>query len=69
MNTKNIEYCHGHCEKGRKASADFLNNNNSAYDAALDFMWFTDECFKTCLHKDKHTKESKLEEKINGADY
>ena len=58
MSTKNIEYCNKYCEKGRKASAEFLDSNNSAYDAALDFMWFTDECFKTCPYKDKHIKES-----------
>lgn len=59
MNTQvNIEYCDKCCQKGIGARDRFLDNSNSAYDAAMDFMWFTEECFKTCPFKDKHTKEN-----------
>lgn len=49
-----IGYCDKICMIGKKASEDFLLKNNSAYDAALDFIFFTKECFKTCPYKDKH---------------
>ena len=50
----NIRYCNKYCHIGREKSREFLNNNNSAYDAALDFVWFTEECFKTCPYKAEH---------------
>lgn len=52
------KYCDQQCLIGKVKSEEFLNNHNSAYDAALDFIWFTEECFKTCPYKDKHTKKS-----------
>lgn len=55
----NIAYCDKNCPIGKKKSTEFLDKNNSAYDAALDFMWFTEECFKTCPYKEMHTKELK----------
>lgn len=55
METKlNIRYCDQHCPKGIEARTKFLNEQNSAYDAALDFMWFTEKCFETCPCKDRH---------------
>lgn len=54
-----IKYCDKKCPKGMKASKEFLDNNNSAYDAALDFMWFTEECFKTCPYKDNFSVAEK----------
>ncbi len=59
LNTKlNISYCDKQCKKGAEARNIFLNQNNSAYDAAMDFVWFTEECFKTCPYKDKHMEEN-----------
>jgi hypothetical protein len=55
----NIRYCDKCCQKGIEARRKFLDENNSAYDAAMDFMWFTEECFKTCPYKEMHTKELK----------
>lgn len=42
------EYCIKHCELGCKKSKEFLDQSNSAYDAALDMHWFVEECKKTC---------------------
>ena len=50
----NIEYCDKFCAIGREKREELLDKNNSAYDAAMDFMWFTEKCFKTCPYKDKH---------------
>jgi hypothetical protein len=55
----NINYCGKKCSIGKEKSNIFLNKNNSAYDAAMDFVWFTEECFRTCPFKDKHTKQDK----------
>ena len=55
----NLDYCYKCCEKGKKASDEFLDKNNSVYDAASDFWSFTDECFKTCPYKYEHKKEKK----------
>ena len=52
-------YCIKHCEIGCKKSKEFLDKNNSAYDAAIDFWAFTEKCFENCPYKDKHTKEKK----------
>ena len=54
-----ITYCNNECSIGKKASKEFLNNNNSAFDAAIDFWHFVDECIKTCPYKDKHNTEEK----------
>jgi hypothetical protein len=48
MSIKDIKYCGTVCEKGKKASESCLNENNSAFDAALDFRLFVEECKKTC---------------------
>lgn len=55
----NLEYCNYHCPKGIEAREKFLNENNSAYDAVIDFWAFADKCFETCPYKDKHTEENK----------
>lgn len=47
-----LKYCNNECAKGKAASEKFLNENNSAYDAAVDFWAFCDECYKTCPYKD-----------------
>ena len=53
----NCSYCDKVCPIGRQASKDFLDSNNSAYDAAMDFLAFVENCFRTCPYKDKHLKE------------
>lgn len=52
-----LDYCYKCCEKGQKAGKEFLEKNNSVFDAASDFWAFTDKCFKTCPYKDIHKKE------------
>lgn len=52
-----IKYCNDKCDLGIAAREKFLNINNSAYDAALDFIFFIDECYRECPHKAEHSKE------------
>lgn len=52
-----ITYCNDICPIGRAARDEFLNLNNSAFDAAMDFRHFTDNCFKNCLYKSEHFKK------------
>jgi hypothetical protein len=52
-----FEYCYKRCPAGKKASEELLEKNESVFDAINDFWVFTNECFKTCPYKDKHTKE------------
>jgi hypothetical protein len=54
----NFKYCYKTCQKGKEASEKFLNENNSAFDAAIDFQYFTDKCFETCQHKAELEKEN-----------
>lgn len=49
-----ITYCFEMCSIGKAASDKFLDLNNSAIDAAIDFGSFTENCFKTCPHKSAH---------------
>lgn len=53
-----IEYCYKKCKKGKNNSDRFLKENNSVYDAAIDFWFFVDDCFKTCPHKDCHSDKT-----------
>ena len=55
----NIRYCNEHCCIGQAAKEKFLDVNNSAIDAAMDFRFFIDNCFKTCPHKSAHTTTDK----------
>jgi hypothetical protein len=41
-------------------SEEFLESCNSACSAALDFQFFTKECFKTCQYNDNQ-KESEVD--------
>jgi hypothetical protein len=52
-----LDYCYKKCSTGKKASDEFIDKNNSVYDAAVDFWSFTDECFKTCPYKDAHCEQ------------
>lgn len=54
-----ITFCNNECSIGKAARDKFLDMNNSAYDAAIDFWAFTDNCFKTCPHKAEHAKKDK----------
>lgn len=51
-----ITFCYEHCGIGKAASDNFLNLNNSAFDAAFDFQGFVENCFKTCPYKSEHEK-------------
>lgn len=49
-----ITYCYNKCTIGKAASDDFLANHNSAVDAAIEFNFFTQNCFKICPYKSNH---------------
>lgn len=44
-------YCYEKCAIGKVASEKFLSINNSVFDAAADFLDFTETCSKTCPRK------------------
>ncbi len=54
-----FEYCNQKCSVGKAASQKCLDENESISDAAIDFWYFVEECFKTCPYKDKHNTEEK----------
>lgn len=47
------DFCIKGCPIGLEKSKEFLDKNNSAYDAAMDMHFFVDKCIKTCPYKDK----------------
>lgn len=47
------DFCIKSCPLGIEKSKEFLDKNNSAYDAAMDMHFFVKECMKTCPYKDK----------------
>ena len=51
-----ISYCNDVCSIGKAARDKFLDINNSAFDAAADFRFFTENCFKACPFKTEHSK-------------
>lgn len=51
-------FCDKKCLKGKQMSNELLSKNNSAFDAAIDFVMFTEECFKTCPYKEKHIQDA-----------
>lgn len=53
----NFMYCLKTCKKGQEASKKFLDENNSAFDAVIDFQFFTDDCYNTCPFKAELDKE------------
>ena len=55
----NFKYCYQTCSKGKETSEKFLSENESVYDAAMDFQYFTDKCFETCQYKDELDKENR----------
>ena len=54
----NIKYCGDICPIGRVKSEEFLTMNNSAFDAAMDFIRFTEDCFKNCPYSQHHGKDT-----------
>ena len=55
----NIKYCYEKCDIGQTASDKFLKLSNSVIDAAIDFNFFTENCFKTCPYTQEHTKKTR----------
>jgi hypothetical protein len=51
------DYCIKECPLGIEKSKEFLEINNSAYDAAMDMHFFVEKCINTCPYKDKFSKE------------
>ncbi len=51
------DFCIKGCPLGTEKSKEFLDKNNSAYDAAMDMHFFVENCIKTCPHKDKFKTE------------
>ena len=47
------DFCIKECPLGIEKSEEFLDKNNSAFDAAMDMHCYVKECIKTCLYKDK----------------
>lgn len=47
------DFCIKECPLGKKKSEELLDKNNSAYDAAVDMLYFVEECIKTCPNKEK----------------
>lgn len=50
MEEKKVDYlyCSDTCPIGKAKKEQFLEENNSAYDAAFDMIHFVQECTKTC---------------------
>ena len=46
-----FSYCDNGCEKGKKMLNEYLDKNNSAFDAFVDFQYFVEECSKSCPYK------------------
>ena len=47
----NLNFCDTECPIGKRAKEELLNRRNSAFDAAIDFNYFIDECRETCPFK------------------
>jgi hypothetical protein len=41
-------YCLDNCTICKAKEEEFLRSCNSSYDAALDLLWFVEECAETC---------------------
>lgn len=53
-----IAYCNKECCVGKEMSRKLLEEENSAHDAAINFVFFTEKCFDTCPYKNEHKKLS-----------
>ena len=56
-----IKYCYEHCSIGKEASSKYLELNSSVFDAAIDFQYFTENCFKICPYKQAHINKKDRE--------
>ena len=54
LKTPTISYCYEKCITGRQAAEKYLRENNSVSDAAIDFQYFVEDCYKNCPYKDAH---------------
>lgn len=52
-------FCIRECPIGKKQSDEFLSQNNSAYDAALDMQDFVDKCKRTCKFEKERRNSTK----------
>ena len=52
-----ITYCNDTCPIGQKMRDKLLDENNSAFDAAIDFRMFIRKCFESCPNKAVHMKD------------
>lgn len=50
---KDITYCVEQCSLGREQAQQFLKENESISDAAIDMQMFVETCKKTSCHQDK----------------
>jgi hypothetical protein len=50
-------YCYEKCEKGKAFAQKVIWVCESAFDAALEFDCFVEECFKACPYKEFHREE------------
>lgn len=51
------DFCITDCPLGIEKSKEFLNKNNSVYDAVIDMRFFVEECIKTCPYRDRNCDE------------
>ena len=47
------------CPYGSEKKDEFLSNNNSAFDAAIDMEAFVNECYDKSLHSDCLIKDKR----------
>ena len=59
LDTNAKMYCVTECELGKRKQKEFLEKNNSAYDAALDMIWFVEDCMRTCPRFNKAEEANK----------
>ena len=52
----NAFYCYKKCPVGIEAQKKFLEDNESVFDAILEFKVFADGCFENCPYKEEHDK-------------
>lgn len=54
-------YCINECPIGKKQSDEYLSQNNSAYDAAIDMQFFVNRCICTCKYEKERRAYDKKE--------
>ena len=61
----NFNYCYKCCEVGKAAAAKILAESDSVSDAAIDFQYFIEDCFKTCPYKEAVLKAEENDNEIS----